>query len=525
MKKVFIPCLFFVFNFCFFLFHCSAQTVPPQKINYQAVARDASGNPMAIATVSVSFDIHQSALNGPVVYSESHTLTTNQFGLFTAVIGQGTTADDFTAINWSADAFFLEVTVNGNNMGTTQFLSVPYAMHAHTADSISNPGMRPWTKSADSLHTTFLNDKVGIGTVSPKEKLHIVEPAGFMNPHVLLESTGGSFDIGYKIKTAGGSNEWLIGKDNGEFDVLKLKWKSGLSSFTGFSMLSSGRVGIGLASPLELFHIKDSEIPANAIDDDLDGMTDETDGIFAFTKSGKVGIGTLVPGARLDVLGNVKIADGTQGVGKILTSDAAGVGSWQPSPMPGFSNVQTYTATGTYTFTTAPGVTKVLVEVWGGGGGGGGNSGGANCGGGGGGGYGKSILTVTPSTNYIVVVGALGAGGAAGGAGAVGGTSSFGGAMISATGGSGGSATTGTGGVGGTSAASFNISGEAGRYGLAGTGPPYGGAAGQGGFGGLGGINSAGGAGSAPGGGGGGANGAASNLGGNGAVGRVVVWW
>ena len=53
---------------------------------------------------------------------------------------------------------------------------------------------------------------------------------------------------------------------------------------------------------------------------------------FAMTNSGNIGLGTATPGARLDVQGTVKIADGTQGVGKVLTSDAAGNASWKSSP-------------------------------------------------------------------------------------------------------------------------------------------------------------------------------------------------
>ena len=48
-----------------------------------------------------------------------------------------------------------------------------------------------------------------------------------------------------------------------------------------------------------------------------------------YYNSGNVGIGTAAPGAKLDVGGQVKIADGTQGTGKVLTSDANGLASWQ----------------------------------------------------------------------------------------------------------------------------------------------------------------------------------------------------
>ncbi|SIR55806.1 hypothetical protein [Chryseobacterium sp. RU33C] len=46
--------------------------------------------------------------------------------------------------------------------------------------------------------------------------------------------------------------------------------------------------------------------------------------------SGDVGIGTVNPAAKLDVAGNIKIADGTQGKDKVLTSDDNGLASWKP---------------------------------------------------------------------------------------------------------------------------------------------------------------------------------------------------
>ena len=43
----------------------------------------------------------------------------------------------------------------------------------------------------------------------------------------------------------------------------------------------------------------------------------------------KVGIGLTTPVATLDILGNIKIVDGTQANGKVLTSDGTGLASWQ----------------------------------------------------------------------------------------------------------------------------------------------------------------------------------------------------
>ncbi|MCP4579973.1 MAG: hypothetical protein GY839_00030 [candidate division Zixibacteria bacterium] len=48
---------------------------------------------------------------------------------------------------------------------------------------------------------------------------------------------------------------------------------------------------------------------------------------------GDVGIGTITPDEKLHIAGNIKIVDGTEGNGKVLTSDASGVGSWQTLPV------------------------------------------------------------------------------------------------------------------------------------------------------------------------------------------------
>ena len=108
-----------------------AQT-PPEKINYQAVARDASGNPLVNQTLNVTYEIRQSSPTGTSVYTETHTgISTNQFGLFTAEIGGGTpSVGTFAGINWGTGLYYLYVEVNGDPMGSSQLLSVPYALYA-----------------------------------------------------------------------------------------------------------------------------------------------------------------------------------------------------------------------------------------------------------------------------------------------------------------------------------------------------------------------------------------------------------
>ncbi len=104
----------------------------PEKINYQAVARDVSGNPLVNQTLNVTYEIRQSSPTGTSIYTETHTgISTNQFGLFTAEIGGGTPSfGTFAGINWGAGLHYLYVEVNGDPMGSSQLLSVPYALYS-----------------------------------------------------------------------------------------------------------------------------------------------------------------------------------------------------------------------------------------------------------------------------------------------------------------------------------------------------------------------------------------------------------
>jgi BclB C-terminal domain-containing protein len=115
------------------LFSVSAiQAQAPAQFNYQAVARDAAGNPLTAGThVSVRFQIHDGSQAGSVVYTEITTAITNQFGLITYAIGSN---GNLSGISWGTGAMYLQVEIdptggsNFSDMGTTQLLSVPYAL-------------------------------------------------------------------------------------------------------------------------------------------------------------------------------------------------------------------------------------------------------------------------------------------------------------------------------------------------------------------------------------------------------------
>ncbi|MBU8893571.1 MAG: DUF1566 domain-containing protein [Bacteroidales bacterium] len=115
----------------------------PKTFKYQAVIRDVAGQVIGNQNVSFQISILKGSTNGTFVYTESHFVTTNQFGLVNLNIGNGATTDDFTNIDWGSNLFFIQIEFDQTGgtdyklMGTSQLLSVPYALHAKTAESIT----------------------------------------------------------------------------------------------------------------------------------------------------------------------------------------------------------------------------------------------------------------------------------------------------------------------------------------------------------------------------------------------------
>src|SRR5205823_4304796 len=105
MKKLFTLFAIFAFNFQFSIINCSAQA--PGGMNYQAVARNASGNILANQNICVTIEITDGN-GGPVLFTHITNLFTNQFGLFTTNIGAGDPAG-FKAINWGGTTPWLHV--------------------------------------------------------------------------------------------------------------------------------------------------------------------------------------------------------------------------------------------------------------------------------------------------------------------------------------------------------------------------------------------------------------------------------
>lgn len=114
----------------------------PQGMKYQAVARDLSGNIRANEIIQLKIDLHTTDVQGPE-YMETHTVVTNQLGLFNITIGSGKVASGaFEKVPWSSEDVWMRVAIIDQNsddyvtISDSKMLSVPYAFHAATASSI-----------------------------------------------------------------------------------------------------------------------------------------------------------------------------------------------------------------------------------------------------------------------------------------------------------------------------------------------------------------------------------------------------
>jgi hypothetical protein len=133
---------------CFLLFALGAKAqTPPNAFNYSAVARNAAGQPIATTTIGIQITILKTSPTGASQYSENHFVNTDAFGLFNLVIGAGAVqSGSMATIDWSNDNYYLKVGMDaagGTNfltMGTTQLLSVPYALYAKSAGTVSGGG-------------------------------------------------------------------------------------------------------------------------------------------------------------------------------------------------------------------------------------------------------------------------------------------------------------------------------------------------------------------------------------------------
>lgn len=239
----------------------------PEGFKYQAVVRDAGNTILNNQAVGMQIEILQGGIAGTPVYTESFAPTTNTYGLVNLEIGTGTTTDDFTTIDWANDTYFIRTSIDvtgGSSyavMGTSQLMSVPYALHAKTAgssiiDNVDDADADPLNEMNTSvvLNGTNLETTDGNGTLTTDLSLLVddadADPLNEMNTSVVLngtdlETTDGNGTIVTDLSTlvddadADATNELqnieqvlVVGNDA-----------------NGNNIVNTGKIGIGTATP------------------------------------------------------------------------------------------------------------------------------------------------------------------------------------------------------------------------------------------------------------------------------------
>ena len=112
----------------------------PQGFNYQAVVSNTNGQLIINKNVLFKFNIKQNSPTSLPVFSETHQVATDDLGQASLIIGQGTaTTGNFSTLNWGSGTYYLSIELNTGNgyiaMGTTQLLSVPFALYANQSNN------------------------------------------------------------------------------------------------------------------------------------------------------------------------------------------------------------------------------------------------------------------------------------------------------------------------------------------------------------------------------------------------------
>ena len=335
----------------------------PQSIKYQTVVRDANGDIMAGQNVSFRIIIHESSPSGGIVYTETHNVTTNDFGLATFNIGEGIPqVGQFGNIDWGNNPKFLEVdfdVAGGSNyitMGISQLLSVPYALYSQSTADKDDADADP---SNELNYTVVLNGST----------LQITDAGGMLSADLSSLIDDADADPANELQTlsinadtlsiSNGNQITLPGDNLGNHTASQnISLNGNYISFDGDDegvfVNSQGYVGINTANPASALtvngNIKSSDYIISKFGTTTDasfrfGNGNENSGLSSpfynsvsiitdgnsrlmVSDNGNVGIGTDVPEETLHINGSFRLNNGSEGVGKILVSDETGTADW-----------------------------------------------------------------------------------------------------------------------------------------------------------------------------------------------------
>ena len=306
-----------------------AQSVPT-IISHQGRLLNASNQPVT-TNVSVVFSIYDAASGGSQVWTETQSITPDSLGFYETFLG-GTTPLPSTLPNPS----YLQIQVQSETLTPRlQFGSVPFAQKAGNADLLDNLDSTVFSQLGPSIESSEIAD----GTIANIDVSGTAAIAGSkISPDFGSQNIFTSGNIG--IGTTSATNRLNI---QGSFSGYPLYIKRTDTGDYTHSLIrvecsaTSNRCqpGIQFVRPSgRLWEI--AEGSGDIVADVLGFYNNLSGTVMVITPSGNLGIGTTNPAQKLDVAGTIqltgfKLPTGATN-GYVLTSDAAGVGTWQAAP-------------------------------------------------------------------------------------------------------------------------------------------------------------------------------------------------
>jgi hypothetical protein len=209
-----------LFTLLILLLSASFWAQSPEMMSYQAVIRDANNSLVTNSSIGMKISILQGSISGNSVYTETQNPTTNSNGLVAIEIGNGTTVfGDFSTIDWSNNSYFIKTetdptgSINYSIEGTTQLLSVPYALYSKTSGS-STPGPQgiqgpqgPQGTPGNNFFNNMQGGTAYVGASMGQTILNVIVtfPVPFNStPHVICTSSaevGTIYDDSFNVTT------------------------------------------------------------------------------------------------------------------------------------------------------------------------------------------------------------------------------------------------------------------------------------------------------------------------------------